>query len=100
MTAASDAERMVAEVRDDPAARIQLAADTYALRGVRVPTVRTGGPSSRSCGGSRRGVYSTRWTQTRRAVRGGAWSTKTCCATRLKRSFSSNVRLVRRRGPA
>ena len=37
MTAASDAERMVAEVRDDPAARIQLAADTYALRGARRP---------------------------------------------------------------
>ncbi|MGO4442154.1 hypothetical protein AB4Z42_02230 [Mycobacterium sp. 2YAF39] len=36
-TAARDAERMVAEVRDDPAARIRLVADTYALRNVRRP---------------------------------------------------------------
>ena len=31
MSAAHDAERMVAEVRDHPTARIRLAADTYAL---------------------------------------------------------------------
>ncbi|MFI5509046.1 hypothetical protein ACIA48_16370 [Mycobacterium sp. NPDC051804] len=37
MTAAHDAERMVAQVRDDPAARIRLAADTYALRSARRP---------------------------------------------------------------
>ena len=37
MSAAHDAERMVAEVRDDPTARIRLAADTYALRGVSRP---------------------------------------------------------------
>ena len=37
MTAALEAERMVAQVRDDPEARIRLAADTYALRGVRGP---------------------------------------------------------------
>ena len=37
MTAAQDAERMVSEVRDDPAARIRLAAQTYALRSVRGP---------------------------------------------------------------
>ena len=35
MNTARDAERMVAEVRDDPAARIRLAADTYAIRGAR-----------------------------------------------------------------
>ena len=34
MSAARDAEQMVAEVRDDPEARIRLAADSYALRGV------------------------------------------------------------------
>ena len=37
MTAARDAERMVAEVRDDPTARIRLAADTYALCGASRP---------------------------------------------------------------
>ena len=37
MSAAHDAERMVAEVRDDPTARIRLAADSYALRGVSRP---------------------------------------------------------------
>ena len=37
MTAAREAERMVAQMRDDPDARIRLAADTYALRGVRGP---------------------------------------------------------------
>ena len=37
VTAAQDAARMVAQVRDDPAARIRLAADTYALRGVNRP---------------------------------------------------------------
>jgi len=37
MSAAHDAERMVAEVRDHPTARIRLAADTYALRGVSRP---------------------------------------------------------------
>jgi hypothetical protein len=37
MTAARDAQRMVAEVRDDPAARVRLAAQTYALRDVRRP---------------------------------------------------------------
>jgi hypothetical protein len=37
VSAAHDAERMVAEVRDDPVARIRLAADTYALRSVSRP---------------------------------------------------------------
>jgi len=37
MSNQSDAQRMVAQVRDDPAARIRLAADTYALRSVRRP---------------------------------------------------------------
>ncbi len=37
VTAAHDAAQMVAEVRDDPAARIRLAADTYALRSVSRP---------------------------------------------------------------
>ena len=37
MSAARDAEQMVAEVRDDPEARIRLAADSYALRGVGRP---------------------------------------------------------------
>ena len=37
MNAALEAEQMVADVRDDPAARIRLAADTYALCGVRRP---------------------------------------------------------------
>ncbi len=37
VTAAQDAERMVAQVRDDPAARIRLAAETYGLRTVRRP---------------------------------------------------------------
>ena len=37
MSAAQEASRMVAEVRDDPAARIRLAGDTYALRGARRP---------------------------------------------------------------
>jgi hypothetical protein len=37
VTATQDAVRMVAQVRDDPAARIRLAADTYALRGVSRP---------------------------------------------------------------
>ncbi|WP_006244450.1 hypothetical protein [Mycolicibacterium tusciae] len=37
VTAAQAAERMVSEVRDDPAARIRLAAQTYALRSVRRP---------------------------------------------------------------
>lgn len=37
MSAAQDAEQMVSEVRDDPAARIRLAAQTYALRSVRRP---------------------------------------------------------------
>ncbi|MDV3135577.1 hypothetical protein [Mycobacterium sp. 29Ha] len=37
MTAAHEASRMVAEVRDDPGARIRLAGDTYALRGARRP---------------------------------------------------------------
>jgi hypothetical protein len=37
MSAARDAERMTAEVRDDPEARIRLAADSYALRGVGRP---------------------------------------------------------------
>ena len=52
---------MVAEVRDDPEARIRLAADTYALRPCgATATVRTVARSSPSCGGSRRGVCSTR----------------------------------------
>lgn len=37
MTAAHDAKQMVAQVRDDPTARIRLAADTYALRDARRP---------------------------------------------------------------
>ncbi|MCV7298290.1 hypothetical protein H7J93_01400 [Mycobacterium barrassiae] len=37
MTAAQEAEWLVAQVRDDPAARIRLAAQTYALREVRRP---------------------------------------------------------------
>jgi hypothetical protein len=37
LSAAQHAERRVAQVRDDPAARIRLAADTYALRGVSRP---------------------------------------------------------------
>jgi len=37
VTAARDAERMVAQVRDDPAARIRLAADTYTIHGARRP---------------------------------------------------------------
>jgi hypothetical protein len=37
MNVAREAERMVAEVRDDPDARIRLAADTYALCGVSRP---------------------------------------------------------------
>ena len=37
MTAAQQAEWLVAQVRDDPAARIRLAAQTYALRDVRRP---------------------------------------------------------------
>src|SRR5215218_1380553 len=37
VTAAHDAERMVAEVREDPAARVRLAAQTYGLGSVRRP---------------------------------------------------------------
>lgn len=37
MTAEQEAEWLVAQVRDDPAARIRLAAETYALRDVRRP---------------------------------------------------------------
>lgn len=37
MSATQDAQRMVAQVRDDPSARIRLAAQTYALRGARRP---------------------------------------------------------------
>jgi hypothetical protein len=37
VSARQDAARMVAEVRDDPAARVRLAAETYGLRSVRRP---------------------------------------------------------------
>ena len=101
MSAAHDAERMVAEVRDDPTARIRLAADTYALRGV-----------SRPYRPYRRAVIAfMRWQQARGVLnaldlrrtpgaRGGGPSTTICCATRWKRSFWWSVRTVSRRDPS
>ena len=86
LTAADEAARMVAEVRDDPAGRIRLAADTYAV-----------GRGNRRYRPYRRAVVAfMRWRKARGvlnplddgvpAARGGARSTRTCCATPSRRS--------------
>jgi hypothetical protein len=67
-----EAERMVGEVRDDPAGRIRLAADAYALDVAVDGIGPTGGQWSHSCVGSRDGVSSILWTTTCPAARGGA----------------------------
>ena len=67
-----EAERMVAEVRDDPAGQIRLAADAYPLDVAAVGIGPTGGQWSHSCVGSRDGVSSILWTTTCPAARGGA----------------------------
>ena len=60
----------------------------------------TGRRSPRSCVGSSPGECSILWTRTSPAARGGARSTRTCCATRSRRSCSWSTAAVRRGRPS
>ena len=67
-----EAERMVAEVRDDPAGRSVLPPMPTHLDVAVDGIGPTGGQWSHSCVGSRDGVSSILWTTTCPAARGGA----------------------------
>ena len=89
MAAADDAAQMVAEVRDDPAGRIRLAADTYAF-----------GRGGRRYRRYRRAVVAfMRWQQARGVlnavdddIRGSPWSRAVNEDLRASRSVRSVVR--------